>query len=105
MCSMTMSAAFFNCPYCVDSFAFDWQKIKGLTLHSRVEVRCPGCGNTVEVVTNAYSLIHNADTEKYRCGQILEILTPDPKTTEESTRRNIWLHYQIYEKKSSWRPG
>jgi len=29
-------------------------------------LRCPGCGNTVEVVTNAYSLIHNVDPEKYQ---------------------------------------
>ncbi len=102
---MTMSVAFFNCPHCVDSFAFDWQKLKGLTLHSRVEVRCPGCGNTVEVVTNAYSLIHNADPERYQWGEILEILPPDPKTSEESIRRNIRLHYEIYQKKSTWRPG
>ena len=47
---MTMSIAFFNCPHCVDSFAFDFQKLKSLTLHSRVRVRCPGCQNAVEVV-------------------------------------------------------
>jgi len=102
---MTMSVAFFNCPHCVDSFAFVWQKLKGLTLHSRVEVRCPGCGNTVEVVTNAYSLIHNCDPNKCQWGEILEILPPDPKTSEESIRRNIRLHYEIYQKKSTWRPG
>jgi hypothetical protein len=102
---MTMSIAFFNCPHCVDSFAFDWQRIKGLTLHSRVQVRCPGCGNTVEVVTNAYSVIHNADPEKYQWGQILEILPPDPKTSEEAIRRNIRLHYEVYQEKSNWRPG
>jgi hypothetical protein len=33
---MTMSIAFFNCPHCIDSFGFDWQKVKSLTLHSRV---------------------------------------------------------------------
>jgi hypothetical protein len=102
---MTMSIAFFNCPHCVDSLAFDWQKIKSLMLHSRVRVRCPGCGNTVEVVTNAYSVIHNAEPEKYQWGQISEILPPDPKTSEEAIRRNIRLHYEIYQKKSDWRPA
>jgi hypothetical protein len=65
---MTMSIAFFNCPHCVDSFAFDFQKLTSLTLHSRVRVRCPGCQNVVEVVTNAYSVIHNADPEQYQRG-------------------------------------
>jgi len=102
---MTMSIAFFNCPRCVDSFAFDWQRIESLTFHSRVRVRCPGCGNTVEVVTNAYSLIHSCDPSKYQWGEILKILPPDPKTTEESIRQNIRLHHEIYQKKSNWRPG
>ncbi len=102
---MTISIALFNCTHCVDSYAFDWQKLKGLTLHSRVRVRCPGCGITVEVVTNAYSLIHNADPEKYQRGQTLEILPPDPRITEDTIRRNIQLHYEIYQKKSTWRPG
>jgi hypothetical protein len=53
---MTITVAFFNCPHCVDSFAFDFQKLKSLTLHSRVSVRCPGCQNVAEVVTNAYAL-------------------------------------------------
>jgi len=102
---MTMSIAFFNCPHCVDSFAFDFKKLTTLTLHSRVRVRCPGCQNVVEVVTNAYSVIHGADPEKYQWGEILEILPPDPKTSEEAIRRNIQLHYQICEKRSNWRPG
>ena len=102
---MTITVAFFNCPHCVDSFAFDFQKLKSLTLHSRVRVRCPGCQNVVEVVTNAYSVIHNADPERYRWGQILEILPPDPRITEDTIRRNIRLHYEIYQKKSTWRPG
>ena len=72
---------------------------------SRVRVRCPVCQNMVEVVTNAYSVIHNADPDKHKWGEILQILPPDPKTSEESIRRNIRLHYQVYEKKSSWRPG
>jgi hypothetical protein len=76
-----------------------------VTVHSRVRIRCPGCQNVVEVVTNAYSVIHNADPEKYQWGEILEILPPDPKTAEESIRRNISLHYEIYQKRSDWRPG
>jgi len=102
---MPITVAFFNCPHCVDSFAFDFQKLKSLTRHSRVRVRCPDCQNVVEVVTNAYSVIHGADPEKYQWGEILEILPPDPKTSEESIRRNIRLRHEIYQKKSDWRPG
>jgi hypothetical protein len=50
-------------------------------------------------------VIHNADPEKYQWGEILEILPPDPKTSEESIRRNIRLRHEIYQKKSDWRPG
>ena len=92
---MPITVAFFNCPHCVDSFAFDFQKLKSLTRHSRVRVRCPDCQNVVEVVTNAYSVIHGADPEKYQWGEILEILKPDLKTSEEAIRRNIRLHYDI----------
>jgi len=102
---MTMSIAFFNCRHCIDSFAFDFQKFASLMLHSSVRVRCPGCGNTVEVVTNSYTVMHNADAEKYQWGEILEILPPDPKTSEDAIRRNIQLHYEIYQKRSNWRPG
>ena len=102
---MTITVAFFNCPHCVDSFAFDFQKLKSLTLHSRVRVRCPGCQNVVEVVTAAYSVIHGADPEKYQWGEIPEILPPNPTITEDTIRRNIRLHYEIYRKKSTWRPG
>ena len=102
---MTMSIAFFNCPHCVDSFAFDCKKLISLALHSRVRVRCPGCQNVVEVVTNGYSVIHGADPEQYQWGEILEILPPDPKTTEEAIRRSIELHYEVYQKRSNWRPG
>jgi hypothetical protein len=35
------------------------------------------------VVTNAYAVIHNADPEKYQWGEILEILPPDPRITED----------------------
>jgi hypothetical protein len=65
----------------------------------------------VEVVTNGYSVINGADPEKYQWGQILEILplrpltTTNLKTSEEAIRRNIQLHYEIYQKRSNWRPG
>jgi hypothetical protein len=100
-----MSVALFGCPHCVEEFAFNYQKIAKLNYGWRVRVRCPGCGNIVEVMMLAYSLIHNADPEKYQWGEILEILPPDPKTSEEAIRRSIRLHYEIYQKKSNWRPG
>ena len=102
---MTMSVAFFNCPHCVDSFAFDFQKLKSLTLHSRVRVRCPGCQNVVEVVTNAYSVIHNADPEKYQWGEVLEILPPDPKTSEEGDSPEHQTSLRDLPEEVNWRPG
>lgn len=102
---MTTSVALFACPHCIDEFTFDYQKIAKLTYGWRVRVRCPGCGNIVEVVMLQYTLIHGCDPNKYRSGQILEILPPDPKTAEDAIRRNIQLHYEIYQKKSNWRPG
>jgi hypothetical protein len=44
------------------------------------------------VVTNAYSVIHNADPEKYQSGEILEILPPDLKTSEESKPNSAVTH-------------
>ena len=104
-CSMTVSIVLFNCGHCVDSFAFDWEKIKDLKLHSRVSVRCPACGNTVQLVTNAYELIHDSDPAKYRWADILEILPPDPKATPESTRLDLALHLRIHRKKYGWQPS
>ena len=45
----------------------------------RVRVRCPGCGNIVEVVMLTYTVIHGCDPNKYKPGEIVEILPPDPK--------------------------
>jgi hypothetical protein len=46
-----------------------------------------------------------SDEVKHQRGEILEILPPDPRITEDTIRRNIQLHYEIYQKKSTWRPG
>ena len=61
-------------------FAFDYQKIANLTYGWRVRVRCPSCGNIVEVVMLAYTLIHGCDPDKYKPGEIVEILPPDRPT-------------------------
>ena len=47
---MTTSIALFDCPHCIDELACDHQKIVRLAYGWRVRVRCPGCGNIVEVV-------------------------------------------------------
>ena len=57
---MTTSIALFDCPHCIDEFAFDYQKIAKLAYGWRVRVRCPDCGNIVEVVMLAYTLIGRA---------------------------------------------
>ncbi len=76
---MTASIALFDCPHCIDEYAFDWQRIRSLATGWRVRVSCPGCGNVIEVVMQAYTLIHNCDPEKYKWGEIVEIVSPDKK--------------------------
>lgn len=101
---MTTSIALFDCPHCIDEFAFDYQRIAKLTYGWRVRVRCPGCGNIVEVVMLAYTLIHNCDFDKYRQGEIVEILQPDPKASGDWWMSVNRLKRAILQKKSGWRP-
>lgn len=49
----------------------DWQRIRNLAYGWRVRVRCPGCGNVVEVVMQGYTVIHHCDPTKYQWGDIL----------------------------------
>ena len=100
---MTTSIALFDCHHCIDEFAFDYQKIAKLAYGWRVCVRCPGCGNIVEVVMLAYTLIHNCDPDKYKAGEIVEILRADPKAGDWWVSANA-LRREILQKKSGWRP-
>jgi len=102
---MTTDVALFACPHCIDEFRFDYQKIAKLTYGWRVRVRCYGCGNTVEVVMLNYTLIHGCDPEKYKSGEIVEILRPDPKAGEDWVMKARELRAKICQKKSGWRPG
>ena len=101
---MTTNIALFDCPHCIDEFAFDYQKIAKLTYGWRVRVRCPGCGNIVEVVMLAYTLIHGSDPDKYKAGEIVEILRPDPKASRDCWMSANTLRRAILQKKSGWRP-
>lgn len=95
---MTTSIALFDCPHCIDEFSFDYQKIAKLAYGRRVRVRCPGCGNIVEVVMLAYTLIHNCDPGKYKEGEITQILPPDPKAPPGLDYK---LRMAIHSKKTS----
>ena len=101
--SQTASIALFDCPHCIDEFRFDYQRIAKLNYGWRVRVRCPGCGNIVEVVMLAYTLIHNCDSAKYKPGEIVEILPPDRKAGDWWMAANT-LRRAILQKKSGWRP-
>jgi predicted RNA-binding Zn-ribbon protein involved in translation (DUF1610 family) len=96
----TKSVALFACPHCVDNFAFDWQKVRNLAARWRVMVRCPGCGNVIEVVMRGYQVIHNCDPTTYKQGEIVEILPPDAKTPPSL---DYSLHMAIHRKKYGWR--
>ena len=102
---MTTSVALFDCPHCVDEFAFDYQKIAKFTYGWRVRVRCPGCGNIVEVIMLNYTLIHGCNPDKHRSGEIIEILRPDPKASSDWWMAARNLRMEICRKKSGWRPG
>ncbi len=93
---MTMSVALFDCPHCIDEFAFDYDRIKNLGVGWRVMVLCPGCGNVIEVVMQAYQLIHNCHRATYKWGQITEILPPSPQCPPGL---NYSLHMAIHRKK------
>jgi hypothetical protein len=100
---MTISIAFFDCRHCVDEFAFDWEKIRNLASCWRVTVRCPGCGNSVVIAMQGYTLIHNCDPTKYKWGEILQIQPPDANCPEFFLDRS--LRMRIHQKKCGWRPG
>ncbi len=91
----TKSVALFDCPHCVDDFAFDYERIKNLGFRRRVMVRCPGCGNVIEVVMKGYQVIHNCDPAAYKQGEIVEILPPDRKTPSllhmVDSQKQIWM--------------
>jgi hypothetical protein len=101
---MTTSIALFDCPHCIDEFAFDYKRIVGLAYGWGVRVRCPGCGNIVEVVMLAYTVIHGCDPSKYRPGEITEILPPDPKASPDWRMSVNTLRMEILQKKTGWRP-
>ncbi len=96
----TKSVALFDCPHCIDDFAFDYEKIRNLAFRWRVTVRCPRCGNVIEVVIRGYQVIHNCDPAAYKQGEIVEILSPD---TRASPGLNYTLRMQIHRKKYGWR--
>jgi len=81
------SVALFDCPYCIDNFAFDYEKIRNLAFRWRVMVRCPGCENVIEVVMKGYQVIHNCDPAAYKQGEIVEIY--------RLTRRLLGLDYSL----------
>jgi hypothetical protein len=62
----------------------------------RVRVHCPGCGNVVEVVMRGFQLVHNCEPTKYKPGEIVEILPPDPKVLSDI---DYALRLQIHRKK------
>ena len=95
----TISVALFACPYCIDEFAFDWQRIRDLAYGWRVRVRCPACGNIVEVVMQGYTVIHHCDPTKYQWGEMTESspLSPHKKPPDRS------LYMAVIQKKYGWR--
>jgi|SRR5579859_908250 len=101
---MTMSIALFDCPHCIDEFAFDYQKIAELNYGWRVHVSCPDCGNVVEVIMLNYSLIHRCDSNKHKPGEIVEILRPDPNLLNDWWMSANTLRRAILQRKRRWRP-
>lgn len=52
-----------------------------------------------------YTLIHGCDPNKYKQGEIVEILPPDANQKEESLPLNTSLYFQIHRKNGGWRLG
>ena len=62
-------------------------------------------GNIVEVVMLAYTVIHGCDPNKYKPGEIVEILPSDPKASPEWRMSVNKLRQEIIQKETGWRPG
>ncbi len=92
----TKSITLFDCPHCIDDFAFDYEKIRNLGFRWRVMVRCPECENVIEVVMRGYQVIHNCDPSAYKQGEIVETLPPNAKTP---SALDYSLHMAIHRKK------
>jgi hypothetical protein len=98
----SISVALFDCPHCVDEFAFsnsnmaDWRRVTTLAVCWRVVVRCPGCGKVASVVMQGYQMVHNCEPDKYKCGEIVQILARDSKIPSDI---NYSLRLQIHRKK------
>ena len=52
----------------------------------------------------ASTLIHGCDPDKYKLGEIVEILPPDPNLSPEWRMAVNTLRMQILQKKTGWRP-
>lgn len=53
----------------------------------------------------AYTVIHGCDPNKYKPGEIVEILPSDPKASPEWRILVNKLRQEIIQKKTGWRPG
>ncbi len=99
---MTMIVALFDCPHCIDEFAFDWGKVRNLAVGWSAMVRCPGCGNVIQVVMLAYQVIHNCDPGAYKWAEIIEVLPPSSQAPPDL---NYSLRMAIHRKKHGLRPA
>lgn len=52
-----------------------------------------------------HTLVHSCDPDKYKAGQIVEILLPAPKPSPEWRMSVSNLRMEILQKKTGWRPG
>ena len=53
----------------------------------------------------AYTLIHGCDPDKYKQGEIVKILPPDPNPSPEWRMAVNKLRMEILQKKTGWRPA
>lgn len=83
----TISVALFDCPHCVDEFAFDYQRIAKLTYGWQVRVGCPGLrqghyGEVFEKSSDARA--NNTSERRFQSGVGL-------KLNVQFTRYTFWI--------------
>ncbi len=58
-----MTFGIYDCPICIDSFLLDWPLTVNHAYNTRVQVRCVGCKQSIEMLAVPIEIIHNCPAD------------------------------------------